>query len=92
MRCCVAEPMFVIFPHSVQSHGLAALFADHFAIWREEATELTAEIRRQISDADYFDVLANTMNQPSSHRSATLVYDAQEALGRGLHQKGWRSS
>ena len=69
------EPMFGLFPRSIQMHGLAALLADQFLTWREAAPKMTSEMHKQISGAYYLDALPNTMNRPSGHRSAKVVYE-----------------
>jgi hypothetical protein len=75
------EPMFGIVPGVVQQHGLAELIADQFALWRELAPKLTPDQRKLINDAYYLDHQPNTMNHPSAHRSAKIVYEARRADG-----------
>jgi hypothetical protein len=75
------EPMFGIVPRVIQEHGLADLIADQFFIWREIAPKLTPEQRKQIQDSYYLDERPNTMNHPSAHRSAKVVYEARRTEG-----------
>jgi hypothetical protein len=73
--------MFGIVPRVIQEHGLAELIADQFFIWREIAPKLTPEQRKQIQDSYYLDNVPNTMNHPSAHRSAKVVYEARRTEG-----------
>jgi hypothetical protein len=75
------EPMFGITTNSTKDHGLAELIADQFATWREITPKLTPELRKQIADTYYQDLAPNTMNQPTAHRSAKIVYEARRAGG-----------
>jgi hypothetical protein len=75
------EPMFGIVPGVIKQHGLAELIADQFAVWREVAPKLTPDQRQKIKDAYYLDQQPNTMNHPSAHRSAKIVYEARRAEG-----------
>lgn len=49
------EPMFGIFPKTIQEHGLADLIANQFSTWREVAPLLTPELRKQISESYFYD-------------------------------------
>ncbi len=75
------EPMFGISLAAIKQYGLAELIADQFAVWREVTPLLTPEQRKLIADCYYLDHQPNTMNHPSAHRSAKIVYEARRAEG-----------
>lgn len=73
------EPMFGLFPETIQGHGLATLVADQFSLWRELAPKLTPELRKQISSSIYHDKTPNALD--AGHPVGKTIYEARRTEG-----------
>lgn len=87
------EPMFGIFPHVIQEHGLEELIAEQFTVWRELTPKLTPELRKKISGT-------YKRNPGSHHNNAKILYESRRAgdgyklqpftvMTRGLEDAPW---
>ena len=66
------EPMFGIFPHVIEEHGLEEYIAEQFTVWRELKGKLTPELRNKIGQT--------YLRNPASHHFNTKVlYEARRA-------------
>jgi len=68
------EPMFGIFPHVIQEHGLKEWIAEQFKVWRELTPKLTPELRKQIAGT-------YSKNLGFNHNDAKILYEARRAGG-----------
>ena len=73
------EPMFGLFPKTIQEHGLATLVAEQYALWRELAPKLTPELRKQISGSIYHDKTPNALD--AGHPVGKTIFEARRSDG-----------
>jgi len=66
------EPMFGIFPHVIQEHGLEDYISEQFTVWRELKGKLTPELRNKIGQT-------YQRNPASHHFNTKVLYEARRA-------------